>query len=259
MKAVIMSEPDFKNGFSSVDIQHAHQQWQQLHDLILKFDIPIHKLPSVPYIDRFFALSQHGLIYGNQCLLAHNRDARSQYGPYLNAWLSESPNFSALHTTYPRCHRDNKHPQLFSGSADAILVDSTFYMGYGAFTNIEVANDLSSVMKMRTVELSLLKQNSHLIDSILPINSGQIFYQDATLNSQSASTLAESFSLICTQDDPSIYPTHSLIYGLNAICSDNCIETIKNLIQLGYEVHTVDMSFFQSLGLGPLALTLPVL
>ncbi|MEC8881815.1 MAG: hypothetical protein VX737_00855 [Pseudomonadota bacterium] len=259
MKAVIMSEPVFTNGFSSVDNQHAHQQWQQLHDLILKLGIPVYRLPNVPYIDRFYAMSQHGLIYGNQCLLAHNRDARCQYGPYLKAWISESPNFSSLHTAYPRYHRDNKHPQVFSGSADAILVDSTFYMGYGTYTNIEVANDLTSVMKTRTVELSLLKPNSHLIDSILPINSGQIFYQDASLNPQSASTLAESFSLICAQDDPTLYPTHSLIYGLNAICSDNCVETIKNLIQLGYEVHTVEMSFFQSLGLGPLALTLPVL
>ena len=259
MKAVIMSKPVLTDGFSSVDIQYAHQQWQQLYDLILKFDVPIYRLPSVPYIDNFFALSRHGLIYGKHCLLAHNRDARSQYGPYLNAWLSESQHFGSLDTLYPRHHRDHKHPQLFSGSADTILVDSTFYMGYGSFTNIEVANDLTSIMKKRTVELSLLKPNTHLIDSILPINSGQIFYHDASLNSQSASTLADSFSLICAQDDPTLYPTHSLIQGLNAICSENCVETIKNLIQLGYEVHTVDMSFFQSLNLGPLALTLPVL
>ena len=259
MKAVIMSEPYLNHGFSSVDIQHGNTEWQQLHDLISQLDLPVHRLPSVHYIDQFFALSRHGLIYADQCLLGYHHDAKSQYGPYLNAWFSESPHFSSLHTTYPRGHSDNKHPHLFSGSADAILVDSTFYLGYGTFTHIEVANDLTSVTKNKTVELSLLHQNSHLIDSILPINSGQIFYHDASLNPQSTSTLAESFSLICTQDDPSLCPTHSLIYGLNAICSDNCVETMKNLIQLGYEVHPIDMRFFQSLGLGPLALILPVL
>ena len=259
MKAAIMSRPSLNQGYSKIDIQHAASQWQKLFDLILKFNIPIHLLPDVSYVDRFYALAYHGFIYKDSCLFSNYNASNRQYAPYLNAWLTQNHHMFGMSKSYPRAHGDHHLPHIFAGSADAILIDSVIYFGYGEFSNIEVANDLATIMKTKTVELALNDKNKNLIDSILPINPGQVLCHDLALESQSTSKLADSFSLICLQDDPKIFPSHTLIHGLKAICSDACNETIKMLSELGYEVFPIDMSFYQTLGLGPRSLTLSML
>ena len=70
--------------------------------------------------------------------------------------------------------------------------------------------------------------------------------------------LADCFSLHNLQDPKACYPAQSMICGQKAIVSSECHETQLMLAEHGYEVLTIDMQFFHSMGLGPRALTLPL-
>lgn len=259
MKSAILSQPCLDNSLSSVDQRHAITEWHGLVHCLRHIGIPVFLMPTVSYLDKHFALSFHGFIYNEYCLLSHRQQDNAAYAPYLNAWLSESNDFPyTIKTSYPRAHQDHREPLFFSGQADCTLIDDTLYMGYGSLTDIEVSNDLVSLMRTKTVELCLSQPNTTLMDCLLPINTGQMLIHQTPLSPEATSTLADSFSLLCIQDDPELLPCHSAMHDMHAICNQNCTETIKILTELGYQVHPLPMDFYQSIQLGPRSLMLPV-
>ena len=93
---------------------------------------------------------------------------------------------------------------------------------------------------------------------MLPVHDGLILRHDDGLHDNSLAVLSDCFSTDTLQDCSSKLPAHTLIVNDHAIVPDNCYETQRMLGDFGLDIIPVDMTYFQSIGLGPRALTLPV-
>ena len=260
MSQLLMSKPEHIEGASPVDLRHAQSQWKTLHDALITVGYKVECLPDVSYVKHYYAMSRHGLLIDNKALLAFHASSThdQQTSPYLAAWCHYHAKKRPLRVETTRLHPERTVPIAYAGHADTLYIDQCLYFGYGANSVHEIANDLITKTGKRVVDLFITEPGAHLIDFVLPVHDGQIFCDPSGLHPNSVSVLADCFSLHNLQDPKACYPAQSMICGQKAIVSSECHETQLMLAEHGYEVLTIDMQFFHSMGLGPRALTLPL-
>lgn len=260
MLDILMSDPTRIIGASPIDLRHARSQWRQLIDLLKQVGCQVQLLPECPYISDFFAVSRHGFVLQHRVLLGYrSTDVMNESSPYLSAWCQLPSHKTAIQVDQTRLHPDHKTPLPYAGHADTLYIDDCIYFGYGGHSAHEVANDLITKTGKRVVDLFVEQPDTYLIDAILPVHDGMVLCHESGLHRNSHDVLSSCFTTDTLQDSPDDYPSHSLVFDEVAIVPDNCYETQRMLGEIGYTVHPVDVRFFQSIGLGPRGLILPLL
>ena len=252
-----MSPPCSEHPTKSFPKKALHQ-WQELYKLLDSLGCEISLVPSPSANPLFVGASQYAFVTDNTFVFSYSKHSTCQFSPFLNAWIREQDQFSNYKICQPALHPDHPHPLFFSGSTDAILIDGSLYFGYGPSSAHAVASDLCATIKKPVIDISLKGSARFLIDAIFPINDGQMLCNPSQVDPSSLSYLADRFSLHDSKDPIETLPTHSIVIDNHAIVSQDCFETQQLFSSLGYEVSTINLDAFQSYGLGPRALVLPI-
>lgn len=228
---------------SMANQKQAQQQWSNLVKIYQRLNLEVSALVPQPQLpDMVFAADQ-GLVKDKTVILANFRfPQRRPEAKLYQKWFIEAgfKTFSLPNKVY------------FEGG-DALDLGSKILLGFGFRTNPLAISVISRTLNQPVIGLRLVDDHFYHLDTCLfPLDSKTAFYYPPAFDPDSQKLLQATFPrlIVLSHKEAFGWAANSLNTDHQVITQKGNFTFIKQLKQLGFRVHTADVSEFSKAGGG---------
>jgi len=192
-QTILMCPPDYfgvsyvinpwmEGHFKDTDKALAHQQWQDLHDIIAQHALIVLQPPQPGLPDLVFTANA-GIVLGSKVIISHFRNVERQgEEPHDYNWF-KARGFDII---------DWPKNVLFEGAGDALFDrgKELLWVGRGFRSDIRAALLLEEKLKRKTASLKLIDPRFYHLDTCLcPLKDGYLLYFPSAFDAESQETI----------------------------------------------------------------------
>jgi N-dimethylarginine dimethylaminohydrolase len=241
---------------SSLDLDLAKKQWQELRDIISEKADVIVMDPQPDLPDMVFTANA-GVVYGNKAIASHFMPhERRPEEPHFKKWFRENG--------YELLDLDEKIG--FEGAGDCLLDrgGSWLWTGYGFRTEIEAHKEIQKFFGVDLVSIKLTDSRFYHIDTCFcPLTGGFLMYHPPAFDFDSRMAIesripAEKRIIVDTKDAGN-FACNAVTVGDTVIVNKASDHLKGQLKERGFNMREVELSEFLKAGGSAKCLTLKVI
>ena len=256
---ILMCPPDFygieyeinpwmSRGVPS-DAVRSREQWQALHDLLVKLGVDVRLLEPVPGLPDLVFTANAGLVWRNRVFLASFRHAARQGETPVDAEWFRTAGFETA--SLPA-------PLNFEGAGDALFCGDTLFGGYLVRSDASAMQWLGAQMACRAIPLQLVDDHYYHLDTCFcPLDAETALYFPAAFDDYARRALSQIPRLIVVRpDEASRFACNAVVVGRNVVMNTGCPQLEADLSRSGFTPHSTPLDEFLKAGGSAKCLTL---
>lgn len=239
---------------NKINKQRANDQWLTLVNLIARLGSLV-DIISVPEPDGVFSANA-GLVYGDKFILSNfkfeERKAEESY------WLEWSENVKHPTTSFNKLFKSIHiiEEEPFEGAGDALFIGDTLVCGYGFRSSFNSTQIVKDILDAPVLPLELINPKFYHLDTCFcPLADNQVMYYPPAF--KNPEIIENNFdTIVVSQADAQRFACNSVLIDKTIIIPSQCLKTVNQLKQKGYNSYSVDLSEYLLTGGAAKCLTL---
>lgn len=227
---------------NSVDSALSALQWNQLHDLLIKFGASIEYIEPHASLPDIVFTANAGLIYKDKVVLSNFKyKERKKERPKFLQWFEEH-HFQIL-ILPAQIH--------FEGCGDALFVGNTLFMGYGFRSDFAACDQIQKMLDLPLVVPCKLVDPFfyHLDTCFCPLNNETALVYPLAFAPKSLQSMQSHIKTISApSDEAHQFACNSVVIGKNIVIPAGCPLTKRLLAEQKFQVCETEMSEFLKSG-----------
>jgi N-dimethylarginine dimethylaminohydrolase len=229
----------------------AHRQWEMLYSTLAeKLGVKIELIDPVAGLPDFVFTANAGLCMGSTFIPSHFRHPqRSREEAHWQKWF-EARGYDVVHLP----------PGLyFEGEGDVLRWSNLLVVGYRFRSDREAVFHVAQLLEKELLALELVDPWFYHLDTCFaPIGPETVLFYPSAFTEESRQAILERFSQAIPVGDEEArrLACNLVVVGRQVVMSANCPVARAELLNLGYEVHEVDVGEFMKAGGGAKCLVL---
>lgn len=258
IKKVLLCPPDhfqiryqinpWMKATNQINQSQAQHQWLKLASLYSRLGIQVTTIESNPNLPDMIFTADQGLVKNNYVILANFRFRQRQPETKLYRNWFKKQGFKIF--SLPK--------EFYFEGGDALEVGSKIVIGYGFRTSPKSLPLISKLLKTPVIGLRLVNPYFYHLDTCLFIpNPKTAFYYPGAFDQTSRKKLSQNFPNLIRlpKEEAFLLAANSLNSDHQAIIPKETPVFAKELSQLGYQTHQINISEFTKAGGGIHCLT----
>ena len=264
MKRFLMCAPQFfdvcyvinpwmEGNLGKVNKALARQQWQNLHDIVVKLASvsliePVEGLPDMVFT------ANAGLVHNNDVIVSSFLHAERQ---------PEAKHFERFFSSHGYSVKHLSEGTIFEGAGDALFdTQGRLWVGSGIRSDAHALDEIMSLLDIKACGLELVDPHwYHLDTAFCPLPHGQAIAYAKAFSAKSVAALNEAFGaniIWVSEADAKNFACNAVAIGQTIIMHKASAELKAALTQRGFEVIETDVSEFLKAGGACKCLTLEI-
>lgn len=252
---ILMSPPDYygieyeinpwMNMKDFVNHALAVQQWQNLHENLIRCGANVELVKPTPGLPDMVFTANAGLLYKNQILLSHFRYKERQGETiYFKKWFTETgfevTNNSSTDPTIP----------YFEGEGDVLMAGEKTFAGYGFRTELRFYQQAPYFNQQQLILCELINPYFYHLDTCFcPINENLAIWYPKAFSDETQQRIKKQIDVINVHDEEAHrFACNAVILDQHVILPTGCPHISSQLANLGYSIHSCDMSQYIKAG-----------
>ena len=220
----------------------ALKQWENLYQTMQSCGAQIELIPhATDWPDMTFTANA-GMLYQGKIILAYFKHPERQgETPFFKNWFLKH-GFDIVNPT------DSTF--AFEGAGDALPAGDKLFVGYGFRSDPKFYQHLPIFNQHKLILCKLVDSYFYHLDTCYcPLDDNTGIWYPAAFSNESQELMSQQMQLISVDiDEARQFACNAVVINKQIIIPSDCPKLTKDLVNLGYSVHTCDMSEFIKAG-----------
>ncbi len=252
---ILMCSPEFygieyeinpwMNKKIKTDHSLALSQWKKLQQIISDCGAKVELMPSVKGWPDMVFTANAGLVFDSKIILSHFKHKERQgETPYFKEWF-----LKAGYDIFIDPLKDKRIP-AFEGAGDALFAGEKLFCGYGFRTDPHFYEEITFIPKEKMILCELVDPYFYHIDTCFcPLNEEQAIWYPEAFTKDSQQRIQDQIELIAVKEEEARhFACNAVVLDKNIILPKNCPEISTTLTNMGFTVHTTEMTEYIKAG-----------
>jgi N-dimethylarginine dimethylaminohydrolase len=230
--------------------ERARQQWQGLHDALVKLGVQVELMTPQPGLPDLVFTANAGLVFHQRFFSSRFRhEVRARETPHFDAWFGEH-GFHVEHL--PK-------GMFFEGAGDALFCGPTLFAGYRIRSDVNGHQWLGQTLGKQVLPLELVNPYFYHLDTCFcPLAPGEALYHPEAFDSYGRKVLERQMPrlLAVGDNDAKRFGCNAVVVGKTAIVNAGCEQLVAGLERWGYQTVALELDEFLKAGGSAKCLTL---
>jgi len=232
------------------DNNRARQQWQALHDSLLRLGVTIELMTPQPALPDLVFTANAGLVIGTQFFSSSFRhEVRARETPHFDAWFSRH-GFTVVHLP---------EGLYFEGAGDALFCGPTLFAGYRIRSDVRGHQHLGQLLGKQVLPVELINPRFYHLDTCFcPLAPGEALYYPAAFDAYGRKVLEANIPRLLAVSEPEAlrFGCNAVVVGKTVVTNTGCEQLGAGLHVWGYQTVAVELDEFLKAGGSAKCLTL---
>jgi len=231
----------------------AQSQWEDLYKILArKCGVSIELLEPSPGLPDLVFTANAGLVHNHTVILSRFRfPVRSPEEPVFAHWFKDH-GFAV--TVLPK-------DVFFEGAGDALRCGKHLFAGYHFRSEIRSHNAIADLLGERVLSLQLINPHYYHLDTCFcPLSDGRLIYYPPAFDKYAQKVIQENVPrrTEVTHEEAASFACNAVCVDSQVVLPADCIQLTQQLNDLGFTVHTIDLSEYIKSGGAAKCLTLRI-
>lgn len=231
-------------------VGEARRQWEHLYECLLRVGAAVHLLQPAPGLPDLVFTANSGMVWHDKVFLTRFRYSQRQPETTIaDDWFREH-RFEVI---------EIPAGWHFEGAGDALFCGNTLFGGYRIRSDIQALQWIAKQCGVRVIPLELVDAYYYHLDTCFcPLSPTEALYYPAAFDRYAQTALRTHIpNLIAVSADEAVrFACNAVVVGRDVILNTGCLRLERQLTNLGYRTHAIQLDEFLKAGGSAKCLTL---